>query len=450
MRRQACRNVLRPGSPNPAARAPPQGQGQKPKPRVLREYRSRAERESEIQRYVVIGTIAVAAVAAVILIISVAVDQLVVPGQVVATVNGSNITVADFEQRVRLERALMNEELNQEIARLQAQGFDRDTIIQQISFVPPYSDYLTEMQISNDLGIRVLNDMIDDQVMRAQAAELGITVTDEDTQRQIQQQFGYDPSVFAADATQTPEPSSTPTPFVSPTPSNTPQPTPTAEFTATPSATPEPSQTPSPTPDATQRATTFTTESTSFLGNVRGSAGVGDAQINAYFETQALREALANEVLGLDAASRTGTFYNVRHILVGTQQEAQNLLDALNAGESFAALAAQNGTDGTAQQGGDLGWILPSGVVVEFAEAMRTAEVGALVGPVQTEFGYHVLQVLGTEQREMTEEEFQRERDAQLDEYIETLRDADETDVQIFDTWTDNVPAEPAFSARGL
>ncbi len=80
-----------------------------------------------------------------------------------------------------------------------------------------------------------------------------------------------------------------------------------------------------------------------------------------------------------------------RHILVEDEALATELVDRVRAGEEFATLAAEHGTDGTAANGGDLGCFQRGMMVAAFEEAVVTAEVGEVAGPVQTQFGYHAL-----------------------------------------------------------
>jgi len=73
---------------------------------------------------------------------------------------------------------------------------------------------------------------------------------------------------------------------------------------------------------------------------------------------------------------------------------ADSVLARAQAGEDFAELAAEFGTDSTNQNGGDLGWF-PKGVMVEpFEEAVFTLEVGAVSNLVETEFGYHIIKLV--------------------------------------------------------
>jgi len=93
-----------------------------------------------------------------------------------------------------------------------------------------------------------------------------------------------------------------------------------------------------------------------------------------------------------DANKDAKTTVCVRHILVDTEEEANTVIDRLNNGESFADVAAEVSTDtASGQNGGDLGCAAPSSYVPEFAAATLTAPIGEVYGPVQTQYGYHVL-----------------------------------------------------------
>jgi len=73
--------------------------------------------------------------------------------------------------------------------------------------------------------------------------------------------------------------------------------------------------------------------------------------------------------------------------------EARDIRRQLLNGGDFAELAAQHSDDGTAQRGGDLGWFGPGRMVEPFEEAAFGARVGRIVGPVETQFGYHLIEV---------------------------------------------------------
>jgi hypothetical protein len=94
---------------------------------------------------------------------------------------------------------------------------------------------------------------------------------------------------------------------------------------------------------------------------------------------------------------RSGTEYHVCHILVPTREQAQAALDRIHAGESFDAIAVQVSVDtGSASRGGDLAWASDHVYIGPFAQALRgLAPHGLTPAPVQTIFGWHVIEVLG-------------------------------------------------------
>ncbi|MEN8041981.1 MAG: peptidylprolyl isomerase [Actinomycetota bacterium] len=97
----------------------------------------------------------------------------------------------------------------------------------------------------------------------------------------------------------------------------------------------------------------------------------------------------------------------VSHVLVETEEEAAAVLDRLDAGEDFATIAQEVSLDtGTAENGGDLGCGSPAQYVGPFAAATVDAEVGVPTGPVETEFGFHVVDVA---QREVATPEVVRD-----------------------------------------
>lgn len=421
--------------------------------RLLPETHTKAERDHVIERLIILVTSIVVGIAAIILVIAIAVDQFVVPRQAVATVNGSTITVADFRQRVLLERFLVTQQYNSALSMFQSFGLDDQAISQQFQ-QEPYASWYNELTVPDQLGNRVINTLVEDELVRQEAAARGITVSADEVQSRIHDFFGYDPNALFTTPTATLTPTLTPTPLVSPTaspvptetlvPTETPVPVeatvdPNAP-TAEPTATEFPTATPSPTPDATQRAETFNTNRNDFFGAIRTNTGLGDAELNRYFEIQALREKLA-DALAADMGD-TATYYNVRHILVATQEDAQAVVDALNAGESFADLAAAVSTDtSNNQNGGELGWAPATQYVAPFAEAVESAAIGEVVGPVQTEFGWHVLQVRGREERALSPQELETAKNRELNDFIKAKRDAEAANIQIFDVWTDNIPS---------
>jgi len=95
-----------------------------------------------------------------------------------------------------------------------------------------------------------------------------------------------------------------------------------------------------------------------------------------------------------DAAPQTE--YNAAHILVDSEAKAAELKTQIEGGADFAELARANSSDGAAQNGGDLGWFGLGMMVKPFEDAVVTMKVGEVKGPVQTDFGWHLIKLTET------------------------------------------------------
>ena len=82
-----------------------------------------------------------------------------------------------------------------------------------------------------------------------------------------------------------------------------------------------------------------------------------------------------------------------RHILVDTQQQCEELKQQIEAGADFAQVAQEHSKCPSGRQGGDLGAFSPGQMVAEFDTVVFNEEVGKVHGPVQTQFGYHLIEI---------------------------------------------------------
>ena len=105
---------------------------------------------------------------------------------------------------------------------------------------------------------------------------------------------------------------------------------------------------------------------------------------------------------------------HARHILIKTSElvseseaksRLQEIKQRIDKGANFAEEARLHSEDGSAPQGGDLGWLSPGETVPEFESAMDALKVGQVSGPVQTGFGWHLIQVLERRKADVTEEQ---------------------------------------------
>jgi peptidyl-prolyl cis-trans isomerase C len=90
---------------------------------------------------------------------------------------------------------------------------------------------------------------------------------------------------------------------------------------------------------------------------------------------------------------KTMTKAKARHILVETQEECEDLKQQIVNGLDFAEAAQQHSKCPSGQQGGNLGEFSPGQMVQEFDQVVFSEEVGKVHGPVQTQFGFHLIEI---------------------------------------------------------
>ena len=89
------------------------------------------------------------------------------------------------------------------------------------------------------------------------------------------------------------------------------------------------------------------------------------------------------------------TTASARHILVSSEQACMDLHEKITSGEkSFEDAASEFSQCPSGKQGGDLGTFGPGMMVPEFDRVVFNEEVGKVHGPVQTQFGYHLLEII--------------------------------------------------------
>jgi peptidyl-prolyl cis-trans isomerase C/foldase protein PrsA len=170
------------------------------------------------------------------------------------------------------------------------------------------------------------------------------------------------------------------------------------------------------------------------------SYGISEETLRKVYEIELIRNKLKDDMAR--ELSRTDTQVLLRHILVPNELAAQTIIDRLNRGEDFAKLAAQFSTDpGSKDTGGVYDWAPASNYVPEFRDASLTQEIGVVGQPVKTDFGYHIIQVIGREELSITDSQFEQKKQTTFDEWVTTARES--ADIQTFDIWKERVPTEP-------
>lgn len=403
-----------------------------------------ARQERERRQSALIRNISIAIIVIIALLIGYGyLDQTVLQQrQSVATVNGEKITVTQFQARVRLERENL---INQYVQYAQlAQSFGMDVTAQ----VQPIEAQLAQpLQV----GQNVIDTMIYELLYRQEAKKEGITISTDEVEQEIQAFLDYYPN-----GTPTPAPSATPVVIEVSTLSPkqlalvTVTPTPTEAPIVTPEATVAPTEAAQSTEATAIPVPTFTATPYTLEGYqqayqdtlpIYSEYGLDEKNFRFLFESRLYYVKLYDKVTA--DVSTEGEYVWARHILVDNPALAAIARERLLAGEDFATVAQEASIDpSVATNNGDLGWFTRGMMVAPFEEgAFALENIGDISEPIQSDFGYHIIQLLGRENRPLDANAYQSAKDATFQEWIVAAREA--SDVQIFDLWQGFTPNEP-------
>jgi peptidyl-prolyl cis-trans isomerase D len=405
-------------------------------------------KEQKQNRLLIIGFIVTAALIIGLIGYAFLYENVLKKNITVAKVNGVSIDNEYFKDRVRLER---NSYLQQfQILSAQAQLAGEDPTAKEY-----YQNQLGQIQLLLDgketFGKLVLDKTIDDELVAQQAKSLGIVVSDAEIEDALQSLFDFYPK-----GTPTPMPTSIPyaTPEITKAQEAILKKTPSAsDFSNAPLDVPADllnNQTPTaatPTTVKTQSptATPYTEElyKQNFQAYMTGMAkiGVTEKNLRTYMYHYLLDKKVLAEIS--KDVSRDQEQVWARHILVKTQAEAVIVLDRINKGEDWAAVAAEVSLDtSNKDNGGDLGWFTHGRMVKAFEDAAFALAPGEISQPVETQFGWHVIQVVGHETFQVSETDYQTAQESKYNEWFTKIKET--TVIKINDVYKDIAPVEPS------
>ena len=412
---------------------------------VSKKHIARLQKERQQIRMLMYVTIGIVALVVILIGYGVLSQTVLRAQQPVAIVGGERITTKTFEAHVRLTRQQMITQYQQYVQFAQMFGLDPNTdstigsALQQIQI---------QLNDTASLGESVLNQMVDNIIIRQEAEKRGITISSDEVDKAIQEAFGFFPDG-------TPTPTIVPTSIIFPTlnateralvpPSATPSPFPTATLMAT--STPDEAATPTTVPSITPTATPYTLDGYQSdyqlaLDNYKG-IGFSEADVRMLFEDDLYRKKLYAEIT-TDVPYTTDEVW-ARHILVLETEEdtANKVRQLLINGGDWTALAIEYSIDtGSSLNGGDLGWFPRGRMVTEFEDAAFGLEVGEISQPIKSQFGYHIIQVIGHEDRPLTADEYKTETDKFFSDWVAETKLI--SDVTIFDIYKERIPVDPA------
>lgn len=413
---------------------------------LTKKHIARLEREKRQTRLILIGTIVVVIAVFMLLGYGILNEKVLKPNRPVAEVGPDKVSISDFQEYARFMRQQYINQYLQTYQLSQLFGSDEnsksyfDSSLQQIA---------AQLEPAT-LGQNVLSSLIEDKLIRQEAAKRGITVSAEELNKDVDRYFSYYPNgTPTPTATMPPRPTSTLSPLqmtlVPPTATPTASPTPTMTLpTVTPTLVLTPTQTATPAPTETPyTADAYKTDYASYLQDL-AKIKVSEKIFRRVLENRLYRLKVEDAVL-TDVKNEEEQIWT-RHILVDSEDTAKEVLTRLQNGEDFAALAKELSTDtGSAQNGGDLGWTSKGSLYTEYEDAAYKLNVGEISQPVQSQSGWHIIQLLGKEVRPLDLSAFDQLRQTRFQEWLDSLRES--VGVIIPDGWLDWVPTEPTLPA---
>lgn len=445
-----------------------------------RKHMARLEREQRQTRWILFSFIGILVIVVGLVVYGYLDITYLQARRPVARIGNVSITIAEWQSRVRLQRSTLINQMQLYAQYSQFLGMDFSSQEQQIS---------SQLNSPTTLGQSVVDAMIDEELVRQEAAKRGITASSDEIDKAIQASFRYYPSgtptpsitptsvitpTLGPDTlaiiTLTPTPTEVVTAVASPTPtidltisptatldlttSPTASLTPTATISPTPTVSPTPTETPGPSPTATETATPLPTSTPYTLEGFQAAFktnsdelkkyGMTDAQIRLLYEASVLRQKLF-ALITADVPHVQDEVW-ARHILVADEATANTVRQRLLNGESFAAVAAAVSTDtGTKDKGGDLGWFTKGQMVPEFEAAAFSLKVGEISQPVKTQFGYHIIQVLAHTSMPLDASAYSQAQQTAFNDWLQKAR----TDYKVvtYNNWQNLVPTDPAAPA---
>ena len=438
---------------------------------VTRKHMVRQEKEQRQIRTIMIigGTILLAVL---ILVVYSLVNQLYVqPNKAVAVVGNKKITAREFENEVRYSRLTT---LNQAASYAEyGQMFGS----MGGNFMSTAKNLVDQLNNSTNYGKTVLDRMVDDKLIKEEADKLGISVSDEELKLELQKVFNFFPDgtlvpTITPTTVATPTLSETQLAIIKPTETPTAVPTldpaqvagtetaiasletataqalptqPAAEVTPTSS---EPTAVPSTTPTPTVYTTQVFAKEVKNYGTMLKTYGLSLNDMEKLVHAQMLRDRVLAD-LTKDMKPEQEQVW-VRHIIVATEAEAKKALDEIKAGADFAEVAKTYSIDGTKDNGGDLGWmgLEDQNWDKDFLNAAFTlTQVGEISAPIQTQFGFHLIQLVGRAVNPIDQTKFEEMKYVKFTNWLKDLK-AQRSDITIESAWTETVPNEPAVPAQ--
>lgn len=417
---------------------------------ILRE--RRYERQTREIRLAVVGVVGLLVL---VLVAAVVIEYVVRPNQAVATVNESPVTLREWQNRVRYQRAQFIISLEDQL-----EAFQDISLVQQFS-----QQQLSLLQQPEVLGELVLEQMIDEEIIRQAAISRGIEVTDAEVQERIGEQFSYYGGGL-------PTPTATASPTIEPTPSLTPIPTEAITETLpanTPAPTPTAGPTMTPRPTATAVSEEAFQEEFDTLLERFGDLGVSAETYRSVVRAQIFREELADQLAETEQLSREAEMASIYTLTLESEemaQAAQQAIDELGYLETWNRVRSGVEVDvpldvealeGTASE---VVWRTEAQLEQQYGSAVAEAAFALPIGEpssvlTQTvpmggadagggdQTVYYIIQPSGREVRDLSESAYENLKQQLVSDMVAEQREGGLAQITIDPVWRTRVPTTP-------
>jgi peptidyl-prolyl cis-trans isomerase D len=418
---------------------------------VTKKHLARQQRERIQNRYILMTSIAIIVIVVGLIGYGIIQQYILQPQQPVAKVANNVITTKQFQTYARYERLQYIQQYQQYQQFAQLFGSDQASL----SYIQQYLAQIQYQLEPTNLGQSALDYLVANQIIQQEADKRGITVTEAEIDKALQDYFGYYP-----DGTPTTEPTSIPVPtstlnptqivLVPPTatavPTATETPTPVVTVTQeitnpTPTVVITPTTTPptsTPLPTATPYTfSAYQQDFKTYMTDIHSFASLSEADFRWIFGMQLLRQKVFDAVTA--DVSRQQDEVWARHIVVSDQAQAQSIYAQLTNGGDFVSIATDvySGTTNTI----DLGWFGLGTLDQNAEKVVFNLQIGQLSEPIQTANGWEIYQVLGHEVRTLSDSQYNTLKQTNFQTWIDNQRTAE--NVQTFDIWQSRVPTSP-------
>lgn len=389
---------------------------------------TRRQKETMYQRMFYIGLIAAAVLIVAILGFGAFWEYQVKPNQVLASVNGQEITRKEYWKYQNI--ALYNQARMYEDYALQATGQQQT---QFLMYAAQFDQMREDVWGSTDVSEATVRQMIEDRLYVAGAEEMGI-----DLSEQVLEDYALNGFSPPGQSLVTPAPTPTMIPERAAWATETQQALETQQAAAlgtpagavpaagTPGATPIGS--PLATPDPENVRANARSDFERFQEDVLEETDISlDDYMELWVKPQAARQLVDAQII--NSVPQRAEQARVQHILVATEDLANQTYEQVTSGASFDEVAKSTSTDTiTAPTGGKLGWITRDQMPEAFTEVAFSTEPGQTAEPVKTEYGWHIIKVNDkADDRPMTEAQYSLAKNEAVMNWIEQQRE--QTDI---------------------